>query len=222
MVTVTVFVEGEDEIPDPLALDPNVGLREAFHKLFAQRFDSRSIDIQVQPIGSITLAADIAASQRFGNHDALLIDLDGPENLRSRRLADSYSHPNIDTSRIFFMVQMMESWIISQPQAIEQFGVEENLLRKREDEAIASNQLLKGKTAPEIDLPDQKLETLLRQYFDEKRNWQGKTKLKGKKYLKKKDGPILIALLKFEQLQSDFVDVSALTTHFLAKTSSKT
>ena len=62
----------------------------------------------------------------------------------------------------------------------------------------------------EIEKPSEKLDTILRQYFDVVKTRGGKEKLKGKRYSKAKDGPKLIGLLELQFLMEDFDEVRRL------------
>jgi hypothetical protein len=65
-----------------------------------------------------------------------------------------------EKDQVFFMVQEMEAWMLSQPNKIEFFCLDTGLIRKREDERITDNQLLKGKCLEEIEKPSGKLNTI--------------------------------------------------------------
>ncbi len=41
-----------------------------------------------------------------------------------------------DTTNIFFMIQEMEAWILSQIDKIEEFGKNERLIRKRDNRVV--------------------------------------------------------------------------------------
>ena len=136
-----------------------------------------------------------------GTNAVILIDLDARKEEREERL----KHYNpFDTTKIFFMIQEMEAWIISQVYKIEEFGINEGLRRKKANEKIDNNSLIKNKHPEEIEKPSEKLDTILRQYFDVVKIRGGKEKLKGKRYLKAKDGAKLIGLLDLQSLMEYF------------------
>ncbi len=115
-----------------------------------------------------------------------------------------------DTKRIFFMIQEMEAWILSQVDKIEEFGRKEGLIRKRNNETIKNNSLIKNIHPEEIKKPSSKLDTILRQYFDVVKTRGGKERKIGKRYSKAKDGPKLIGLLELQILMQCFDETKRL------------
>ena len=113
----------------------------------------------------------------------LLIDLDAAKEEKDKRLNENYK--NFDTPKIFFMIQEMEAWIISQPDKIEEFGENEGLERKKTDKGIKNSSLLKGKHPEQIRKPSEKLDTILRQYFICCKNNKRKQKAKKRKTILK-------------------------------------
>jgi len=111
------------------------------------------------------------------------------------------------------MIQEMEAWILSQIDKIEEFGRNEGLIRKRDNEAINNNALIKNKHPEQINKPSEKLDTILRQYFDIVKIRQGKERKKGKRYSKAKDGPKLIGLLDLQTLMPDFDEAKKLVDY---------
>jgi hypothetical protein len=107
----------------------------------------------------------------------------------------------------------MESWILSQIDKIEEFGKTEGLIRKRDNEDINNNSLIKNKHREEIKKPSEKLDTILRQYFDIVKIRRGKQRKIGKRYSKAKDGPKLIGLLNLEILMQDFDEAKKLVDY---------
>jgi hypothetical protein len=101
------------------------------------------------------------------------------------------------------MIQEMEAWILSQVDKIEQFGIIEGLIRKKQNKNINDNVLLKNIHPEEIAKPTEKLDTILRQYFDVVKK-RGKKRTYSKRYLKAKDGSKLIGLLDLHTLIKDF------------------
>ncbi|KHD08791.1 hypothetical protein PN36_15025 [Candidatus Thiomargarita nelsonii] len=140
----------------------------------------------------------------------LLIDLDAPKEKREERLNQ---YKPFDTSKIFFMIQEMEAWILSQIDKIEEFGKTEGLIRKRDNEDINNNSLMKNKHPEEINKPSEKLDTILRQYFDVVKIRRGFERKIGKRYSKAKDGPKLIGLLNLQILMQDFDEAKRLVDY---------
>ncbi len=119
----------------------------------------------------------------------------------------------LDTTKIFFMIQEMEAWVLSQVDKIEEFGRNEGLIRKKEHESIHHNALIKGKHPEQIHKPSKTLDTILRQYFDVVKIRRGKEQKNGKRYSKAKDGPKFIGLLELKILMKDFDEAKNLVNY---------
>lgn len=210
MVRITIYIEGG--IPDSQEgyLDNSAVFRESFHHLLNQMLPQDSFDLVIQPIGQISQA--VKYLQKINEqkiNGVLLVDLDGPKRIKEERLQANYAS---DPSKIFFMIQEMEAWILSQPEKIEAYARAEQLIFKR-TEAISSNPLLKGIHPEEIERPGDRLSTIFRQYFLFKKIRKGKIKEGPKNYVKSKDGPALIALLELQPLAVTFDEVEGLITY---------
>ncbi len=213
MVDITIYVEGKPgDNSSAATVDSSVTFRENFHQLFSQKLSPLTFNLKIELFGTVTQAKTMLQYiESKGNKDVLLIDLDAPKEKRKERVA--YYEP-LDTSKIFFMIQEMEAWILSQVDKIEEFGKKEGLERKKLDKKIADNRLLK--IHPEkIDNPSGVLDTILRQYFDVVKIRQGKRQKIGKAYLKAKDGPKFIGLLELQTLMKDFDEVKRLIDYIV-------
>ncbi|MGE0086785.1 MAG: DUF4276 family protein [Desulfococcaceae bacterium] len=213
MVDITIYVEGgvESENPAVLTVDNSAIFRENFHKLFSQKLSHAEFNLRIEPFGSVTKAKKMLERTETQNINAvLLIDLDAPKEERNERLG--YYAP-LDTTKIFFMIQEMEAWILSQPDKIEEFGKNEGLIRKRDNEDISLNSLIKNKHPEQIQKPGEKLDTILRQYFDIVKTRQGKERKTAKRYSKAKDGPKLIGLLELQILMNCFDEAERLVDY---------
>ncbi|MGK7905261.1 MAG: hypothetical protein AB4352_28400 [Hormoscilla sp.] len=84
------------------------------------------------------------------------------------------------------------------------------MIPKIANEDIHNNLLIKNRHPEEISQPSEKLDTILRQYFDVVKIRRGKEYRKGKRYSKTKDGPKLIGLLELEILMQDFDEAKRL------------
>ncbi|MCT7994568.1 DUF4276 family protein [Laspinema sp. C5] len=189
-------------------MDNTAVFRESFHKLLSQRLSPADFNLIIQPFGTITQTRNrLVFIEEQQSNAAILIDLDGPTEIIPERLA---RYQPFDTTRIFFMVQEMEAWILSQVDKIEEFGKSEGLTRKKQEQDIRSNPLIRNRHPEEIERPSEKLETILCQYFEEVKIVRGKQKRKNKKYSKAKDGAKLIGLLNLEGLIHDFKEVERL------------
>lgn len=215
MVKLNIFVEGVADTTsgDFLAIDNSATFREAFHKLLIQHFSEEEFDLVIHPIGTVKQNKEKINSYLKNNENAIaLFDLDGAPNQREHRL--SYYHEVI-RDKIFFMIQEMEAWILSQPEAIDSFASKKDLIKKRDDKSIEENSLLKGKNIQDVEKPSEKINTIFRQHFDELKfhRKSGKYKRKAKGYHKVKDAPELVSLLNFEKLTFVFEDANKLELH---------
>ena len=209
MVEITIYVEGLTSTnPSVLTVDNSALFRESFHNLFSQKLHPEAFDLRIIPFGSITQSKKkLAHIEKKGINAVLLIDLDGPKQLKKARI-EKYADYN--TEIIFFMIQEMEAWILSQTDKIEAFGKNEGLIRKKRERNIDNNPLLKGKHPETIEKPSTKLDTILRQNFQVSKKRQGKQIKTGKRYSKSKDAPKLIALLELGALMQTFDEVTGM------------
>jgi hypothetical protein len=193
VVRVTIYIEGGSTNsslnPEADTVDNSIFFRESFHKLLSQKLSNDQFDLSIQPIGSISQARQqlqsITAQKING---IILIDLDGPKNEKEERLKANYN--SLDTTKIFFMIQEMESWILSQPAQIDECFAKAGCIRKRQRDNIEDNTLLKNKHPEDIKAPSIVLNTILSQYFNiVKTNTVG-PKYRQKNILKAKMVPI--------------------------------
>lgn len=194
MVTVTILFEGGADPrsnPNAETVDNTVALRESFNKLFNSGLPSEMVKVQAEPVYSISNAVKIRQKDAF-----LLIDLDATKDKKMQRLEDNQL---LDIQEfVFFMVQSMEAWILSQPEVIEKV-FERNKIKQ---ENIADDPLIKGKNPEEIHKPDWVLNVILQRFFAE----QKAEKLKKLKYGKLKTAPQLIENLDITVLCQIFED----------------
>lgn len=175
--------------------------RESFKKLFLSAFPEEELTIVVQNGSGNHQTVNFFKNEAHTIPEVLLlIDLDGPktdrENVLNRLDLSEFEQ------RVFFIIQAMESWILSQPDKIESCYAN---FRYR-NTPIASDNLLQGKNPEDIPSPDRILEIILGRFFRIKRNGKNQ-KLK---YSKLKDAPDLIELLDFNRLRGTFEDANRL------------
>lgn len=215
VVNVTIYIEGVDsENSLVLTADNTPGFREYFSQLLSQKLSTDDFNLIIQPFGTITQTKKrLELIEKHKSNAVILIDLDGPKEKLPERLT---RYQPFDTTKIFFMIQEMEAWILSQVDKIEEFGNSEGLTRKKQDQDIASNPLIKNKHPEEIEKPSEKLKTILSQYFESVKVVRGTQKIKKKQYSKSKDGPKLIGLLDLERLMQDFEEVKRLIDYIVS------
>jgi hypothetical protein len=203
MVDVTILIEGDNS---PLNREAATmggipSLRSAFNSLFQKEIDAADFNISVDMYGSVKNTKKILQNtKKIKPQPFFLIDLDCPKENKHTRLADNYEPE--DWPRIFFMIQRMEAWILSQPDKIELFGIQCQMLNEKTKFTIAENILIKRKHPEEVNEPDVVLSTIFRQYF--KVSKRVGDKAKPKKYSKSKDTPELLKMLDSKRLRSTF------------------
>lgn len=209
-IEIQLFVEGgvlPNENVAAATTDNSNKLRESLHHLLSQLITPDKFDLIILPrSGYKQTAKDFKADLEKDSNSLLLLDLDAPKSQKNAKLSELAL---LDCAeKVFFMVQEMEAWMLSQPEIIEQFAAKEDYKRKNTDKIISESSLLKGKNIEEINKPSDKLNTLFGQYFEvyEKR----RDKYKPASYGKLKDAPALLALLDFSKLLNDFEDVRLL------------
>lgn len=212
MIDITIYIEGVRSDNQAVNTFENTAVfREKFHQLFSQQLSPEKFNLKIQPFGSVTQSIKMLESiDKQGINGVILIDLDAPKEQKAERLK---RYEPFDTTKIFLMIQEMEAWILSQVDKIEEFGRNEGLIRKRDNEDIQSNPLIKNVHPEAISKPSEKLDTILRQYFDVVKIRGGKERRKGKRYSKTKDGPALIGLLEMKILMQDFDEAKRLVDY---------
>lgn len=204
MVKVRIFVEGGDHpnnTPNAATATNNVFLRQSLNQLLNSAFDNLKVSIECDICGSY-----ISTQKSFVNNaDAsalLLIDLDGVEATKAAKL----SQLGLDDckDRVFFMVQEMETWILSQPMRLQE-GLSGRYV-KYTDFDMASDPLITGIDVQTISKPSQTLDHLLKNHFHELKNGVPKPL----KYGKLKNSYLLITLLDITELRHNFIDVENL------------
>jgi len=201
MVEVTIFVEGGNLNNQ----GSNVPLREGFSKLLMSGLKKKNFKLNIDLRGP-----NKQTIKDFKNNPAdilILLDLDAPESERENKLAkfDLDEAPG----KVFFMIQAMEAWILSQPDILDKYITEtySKSGRKRTGDNIEDDDILKNKQAQNIEKPDEKLHTLLGRYFYYKKNNEKK---KPKYKSKITDGAAMLELLNINELSNQFIDVKNL------------
>lgn len=206
MVKVRIFVEGgahPNNTPNAATATNSVFLRQSLNKLLNDAFDNSKVSIECDLCGSYT-----GAKKSFKNADTstlLLIDLDGIEATKAAKLSELGLNDCKD--RVFFMVQAMETWILSQPMRLQEGlpNISQSYV-KYTDFDMANDPLIAGIDVQTICKPSQTLDHLLKKHFYEDKNGVRKEL----KYGKLKKSYDLIKLLDITELRNNFIDVENL------------
>lgn len=190
MVDIRIVIEGgiiPHENDSVATINNSEKLRESFHKLLSQIINPASFNLIIEMKGGIAQAAKSFSSYAINNKKtSLLIDLDGGKSTKPQKLINL--HIDNFAENVFFMIQEMEAWILSQPEAIEK-AYKDRYFRKNVSVKIVEAEHKLFKVHPEeIIKPSDKLKVLLGKYYIE---MKGNVK-KNKKYGKLKDAPLLI------------------------------
>lgn len=137
---IILFVEGEPNTP-------NGDLRQGFSKLLEKRLALRMPSIKLGA-GKTPTIQQFKTSKLESDLNLLLIDLDKPETEYEKDLAE---HGLLEyRENVYYMIQEMESWFLSQPDILDEFyGVE--------NKGKSISEKLVKKHAKEIPHPDQEL-----------------------------------------------------------------
>lgn len=209
MVEITVFVEGgvvPHEKDSVSTVDNSERFRKSFRKLLNQLIANQNFKIIIENRGGYKPTVNGFKNNLLKNENSfLLIDLDKPSAERENQIV--YFGIENEQEKVFFMVQKMEAWILSQPEKIEECY--QFLKRKEAEKAISEDNLLKDKHPENIYQPDSVLNTILQRYFE----YEKQGKIKKKKYGKLKDAPDLLEKLDTEKLKATFADVQRICEH---------
>ena len=142
---VILFVEGEPN-------SPNGDLRMGLSKLLSQKLQGKLPKIIIG--GGFSQGGKSQTIQKFRTNKLnadltlLLVDLDKPEIERENdlKLENLEDYQN----NVFYMIQEMESWFLSQPAALDKFYGLDNYKKKISDK-------IPKKKATEIEHPDEEL-----------------------------------------------------------------
>lgn len=175
-VKVILFIEGESNTP-------NGDLRQGFSKLLEQKLKGKLPKI-ILGDGKTKAIDKFKNNQLKGDLFLLLIDLDKPKKEKEADLLENKLVAQKDN--VFYMIQEMESWFLSQPEILDTFyGIDNQ--RKKVSEKMPE------KKASDFVNPDEKLIELT------------KNTKKGE-YHKIRHGVELLKLLDATQLEKDFPD----------------
>lgn len=204
MVVVKIVVEGgimPNSNVEAQTVANSERLRESFYKLLTQIVEPEYFDLQIEMGAGEKNACKIFKNAVKKNNCSLLIDLDGAKQTRGNRLRDLEIDDYADF--VFFMIQQMEAWILSQPTCIEK-GM--SFFNREKNELHLSDDLIFKQLPYDISNPASKLNTILLRYY----SFHKKGIKKKKKYGKLKDSPLFIENLDAKELADTFEDVASL------------
>ena len=215
MVAVHIFLEGvaTHDSTDVDTVDRSTEFRKAFHKLLTQSIENQRIELSIEPATNWKAAAKtyIRHKQKAEKKYCLLIDLDGEIGTKPKRLNESLVGMEETLANfpdeVFFMVQEMEAWILSQPSVIEAYADDKGYKRKLEKK-VGEHHFLKVHPI-EITKPSEKIKTIFREHFEEQIERKSRIKVKAVEYHKTKIAPDLIRMLDFQKLTEIFDDVKS-------------
>ena len=182
---IILFIEGEPN-------SPNGDLRAGFTKLLSQKLEGKLPKIIIG--GGYSQGGKSQTIQKYKTNklqcdlSLLLVDLDKPETEREKDLeTEGLLHSQAD---VFYMIQEMESWFLSQPEILDAFYGVDNLRKKVSEK-------LPKKKATEIEHPDEELKRIT------------KSSKKGE-YYKIKHGVELLKLIDANKVEIEFTDFKRL------------
>ncbi len=181
---IILFVEGESN-------SPNGDLRQGLSKLLAQKLNHKLPSIVLGDCKTQTINKFLK-NRRPCDLTLLLIDLDKQENEIEQDLENNQLLAR--QSDVFYMVQEMESWFISQPKILDAFYGCDNNKKKISDK-------LPKKKASEIAKPDKELIKITKI-----------TQNRSEPYHKIKHAIELLKLLDATKLEDDFTEFKRLIT----------
>lgn len=200
MVEVTLLVEGglhPNSNDSAETFENSAKLRESLYKLLNNGLEVKeNISLKIEMRGSYKAVIDFK-KQPLSQHILALIDFDV-----FQRGDESFDAIQGYREFIFFMVQAMESWILSQPDAIERAFEP----YKVDKQPVGENKHIKS-VAPElISSPDKVLDTLLKEHFRQEK----KGRVLPIKYKKLGNSHVLLEQLDIHRLKEQFIDVKNL------------
>ena len=214
MVNISIFIEGgalQNDNVNVQTIDNSEKLRESFHLILSQVISSDKFNITTK-LGSSNKQTIKFFKKKIQNNknSLLLIDLDGNKSQKANRISE---FGLIDYyNKVFFMVQEMEAWIISQINVVDSY-YEDKYTRKKSDKILSEHKKIKNIHPEDIKKPSVVLKEILGQYFSRRDN-----KNRNKKYSKVKDGAELLSLLDSNELRKTFTDFDDLIKYgFKAK-----
>ena len=204
-MVVNVYVEGGVINGNVEATTSNnsEALREELNRFMQRALNRNDISIVVKKCSGYKEAAKEFISANGEDENYLYVDLDRKPELRDEWFAslsdDGIDMPAEKFNHVSFWIQEMETWFLKQPEAIEMWAEDENLLRRSGvNMSISEHPLIKGK---DIERLQQKasfiMGVILRHFFMPKDKVKKSVsgKVRDLKYGKLRHAPGIIAHL---------------------------
>lgn len=204
-MVVNVYVEGGVINGNVEATTSNnsEALREELNRFMQRALNRNDISIVVKKCSGYKEAAKEFISANGEDENYLYVDLDRKPELRYEWFAslsdDGIDMPAEKFNHVSFWIQEMEAWFLKQPEAIEMWAEDENLLRRSGvNMSISEHPLIKGK---DIERLQQKasfiMGVILRHFFMPKDKVKKSVsgKVRDLKYGKLRHAPGIIAHL---------------------------
>lgn len=204
-MVVNVYVEGGVINGNVEATTSNnsEALREELNRFMQRALNRNDISIVVKKCSGYKEAAKEFISANGEDENYLYVDLDRKPELRDEWFAslsdDGIDMPAEKFNHVSFWIQEMEAWFLKQPEAIEMWAEDENLLRRSGvNMSISEHPLIKGK---DIERLQQKasfiMGVILRHFFMPKDKVKKSVsgKVRDLKYGKLRHAPGIIAHL---------------------------
>jgi len=205
MVEITIIVEGgvvHVDSPDVNTIDNSQVLRQSVNRIFSELLNENVSIIIQMGAGYRNAAAQFVKSTEQAIF--LYVDLDDVRGnipnwfskLETENPQKPIIIPDSKKGNVFFMIQEMETWILKQPQAIENWANSNKYERKHLTESIDSHKSIRSKNIEDIRKPSNVLDIIIQYYY---RN----NKKKKVKYGKLKTAPSLLDCLDVLTLKNN-------------------
>lgn len=203
-MVVNIYVEGGVINGNVEATTNNnsEALREELNRFLQRALNRNDISIIVKKCSGYKEAAKQFINAKDNDDDYLFVDLDRKPELRGEWFKslsdDGIEMPQDKTCHVYFWIQEMEAWFLKQPEAIELWAKDENLIRKPgQDYPLAEHPSIKDKDIEHLQhKASSLLSVILRQVFASKEKVKSAAgKVREFKYGKLRHAPGIIAHL---------------------------
>ncbi len=205
MVVIKLFIEGgapANSNQNAVTATNTAALRQSFNQLINAAFPAEKVKVECQLCGSYAGAIKQFLNSSSDSSALLLLDLDGEGSTKIAKLSE---YRLVSRSRnVFFMIQEMEAWILSQPENIQKGLLNE--YQKRATHDLIADPLIAAIDVQTIAKPSKVLHNLLSNHFQQQKG----DHLKPLKYGKLKNSHLLLDMLDIHQLKATFIDVANL------------